>query len=116
LIGGLGIDKINWFDGVATLGYWLGEAYWRNGYMTEAASAALRFAFEELNLNRINVKAAIENTASNATIQKLGFVFEGIQRQNYRARATGELHDANSYELLKEDWLRRQGQQKSEKK
>jgi RimJ/RimL family protein N-acetyltransferase len=82
----------------------LAEELWRQRIMTEATREIMRFAFEELNLNRINVKAAVENTASNATIRKLGFVFEGVARQDYRSKATNKLHNVNNYGLLKEDW------------
>jgi len=72
--------------------------------MTEAAKKAIEFAFNSLGLTRINVYAATENIASNATIKKLGFVFEGMQRKAMRSKATGVLHDKNAYGLLKEDW------------
>jgi [ribosomal protein S5]-alanine N-acetyltransferase len=37
----------------AQLGYWIGRPYWRQGYATEAAREVVRFAFEELGLERI---------------------------------------------------------------
>ncbi len=72
--------------------------------MTEAAKRVIDFGFTDLGLARINVYAATENLASNATIRKLGFTFEGTQKKATRSKATGLLYDRNSYGLLKEDW------------
>lgn len=72
--------------------------------MTEAAKRIIKFAFNDLNLNRINVSAAVENQASNATIQKLGFVFECTKRQAIRSKASNKLHDINEYGMLREDF------------
>ncbi len=71
--------------------------------MTEAAKRAIEFGFNDLNLVRINVSAAVENEGSNATIKKLGFAFEGTKRKGIRTRSTGEWRDTNFYGLLKED-------------
>jgi len=90
------------------MGYWLGEAYWGKGYMTEAVKRMLAFAFDDLNLNRVNICAFVENEASNAVIRKVGFVFEGTKRQGNRSRASGKIHDSNEYGMLKEDWERAQ--------
>lgn len=103
-IGIIALKNIDYFNQTAELGYWLGKDYWGQGLVPEAAKKMLEFAFNELKLNRINVKAAIENKASNRVIQKLGFVFEGTKKQEMRSRATNKLHDANEYGLLKEDW------------
>lgn len=115
MIGGIGLHKINHFDNRTGIGYWLGEEFWRKGYMSEAASALIQYAFNVMGFNRIDVSAAVENAASNATIRKLGFVFEGIARQQYRSKATNALHDANTYGLLREDWLRQNQQKDTEK-
>ncbi len=86
------------------MGYWLAKTFWRQGIMTEAANKVMEFAFNDLNLNRVNISAVIENEASNATIRKLGFVFEGVKKQALRSKATNKLHDLNTYGLLREDW------------
>jgi len=53
VIGCVGIEKIDWENKNAELGYWLGKRYWGKGIMNEALNLALRFAFEELKLHRI---------------------------------------------------------------
>jgi RimJ/RimL family protein N-acetyltransferase len=72
--------------------------------MTEAAKRVIDFGFTDLGLARINVYAATDNIASNATIKKLGFTFEGMQKKATRSKATGQLYDRNAYGMLKEDW------------
>jgi ribosomal-protein-alanine N-acetyltransferase len=104
VIGSIRLEKFDQFRETASLGYWLSEEYWRQGIMTEAATAIINFGFEKLKLRRINVSAFVENKASNALIKKLGFVREGTSRQKVRSLATKKVHDENDYGLLKEDW------------
>jgi RimJ/RimL family protein N-acetyltransferase len=72
--------------------------------MSEATKRIIEFAFQELGLRRLNIEAFVENEASNNLIKKVGFIFEGTQKQGTRAKATGKLHDSNQYRLLKEEW------------
>jgi len=105
-IGQIGIREINDFNGTATLGYWLGRPYHRQGLMSEALAAILKFAFSKLKLRRLNVTAFAENRASNALIKKIGFTHEGFARKSARDRATDTIHDEHCYGLLKTDWLK----------
>jgi RimJ/RimL family protein N-acetyltransferase len=100
-VGIIGFVRVNEFDGTATLGYWLGEEYWRNGYMYEAAVEMIRFAFEDLKLRRINVDVDTYNIGSNGLIKKLGFEYEGMRKQYHKKKSTGELSDTNVYGMLK---------------
>ena len=104
IIGSVGIGKVDRYQGTTTLGYWLGEDYWRNRYMYEAASKVLDFAFNKLKLRRINVSAFPENEGSNSLLKKLGFSYEGRRIQKCRAKSTGKIHDENIYGLLKKDY------------
>jgi len=104
LVGCVGLTKVNSWNGTATLGYWLGKNYWRQGIMYEAVQGILDFAFNKLKLQRINVEAAVENEPSNGLIKKLGSTFEGMAKRHTRAKSTGIIHDINCYGLLIEDW------------
>jgi|WetSurMetagenome_2_1015567.scaffolds.fasta_scaffold583321_1 [ribosomal protein S5]-alanine N-acetyltransferase len=104
LVGGIGLDKVDLYQGTAEVGYWLGKKYWRQGLMSEALGQVVQFAFEELKLRRIDLNAFVENTASNELAKKFGFVYEGTGRQKVRAKADGAVHDENYYGLLKQDW------------
>jgi len=104
MIGCVGLSNVDEFQGTATIGYWLGEKYWRQGIMKEALQKVLDFAFNQLKLRRINVEAYTKNEASNNLIKKMGFKFEGTRKKSARSKADGKIHDANEYGLLKEEW------------
>ncbi|HVY87125.1 MAG TPA: GNAT family protein [Caulobacterales bacterium] len=81
LVGGVTLSNVR--RGVAqaaSLGYWSGEPFAGKGYMTAAVKALLRFAFEELELHRIEAACQPENAASRAVLTKAGFAQEGQAR------------------------------------
>ncbi len=81
-IGFLELDGINWTSRDAWLGIGVGEQdYWGKGYGTDAIHILLRFAFEELNLNRVTLNVFEYNERAIKSYQKLGFQEEGRQRQ-----------------------------------
>lgn len=61
----------------AELGYWLGVAYWNNGYTTEAAAELVRYGFQELGYHRIHSRHFVQNPASGRVMQKIGMSREG---------------------------------------
>ena len=82
LVGGLTITNIR--RGVAqagSLGYWMGAAYARQGYMSAAVRALVPFAFSPLKLHRIEAACIPENAASVGLLEKTGFVREGYARE-----------------------------------
>ena len=62
--------------GEVELGYSFAKKYWGKGYATEASRAAVRFAFERTDLDRIMAVVVPENTASWKVLEKIGFVYE----------------------------------------
>ncbi|MBW4602930.1 MAG: GNAT family N-acetyltransferase [Calothrix sp. FI2-JRJ7] len=85
----------------AELGYELSKPYWRQGIMTEAVLRIIRFAFERMELNRIEATVMLENTASINLLSKLGFTEEGILRDFGYWKF--EFHDLKLFSLLKKD-------------
>jgi ribosomal-protein-alanine N-acetyltransferase len=82
LVGGLTLTNIR--RGVAqagSLGYWMGAAYARQGYMTAAVRTLVPFAFSTLKLHRIEAACIPENAASVRLLEKTGFVREGFARE-----------------------------------
>jgi RimJ/RimL family protein N-acetyltransferase len=61
----------------AEIGYALGRAHWRQGYMNEALSALLDFAFAELGLHRVEADTDPRNANTNSTLDSHGFQREG---------------------------------------
>lgn len=58
------------------VGYGIAKEYWGQGLMTEAASASMRYGFEQIGLERIVAVALPENIASRRIMEKLGMKYE----------------------------------------
>ncbi len=86
----------------AMLGYCLAEAAWGQGFATEAAGALLQWAFNTLDLNRVQSEADTRNAASGRVLEKLGFLREGTLREN--CIVNGEISDSWIYGLLRREW------------
>lgn len=67
--------------GAAELGYWMVESARGNGYLVEAARAAIDWGFAELGLARIHWQAVVGNVPSARAARALGFRYEGLMRQ-----------------------------------
>jgi len=80
LIGSCEIEYLDDTDEYE-LGYALGKTHWGKGIATETARAAVRFGFEQANLNRIIAVVVPDNTASWKVLEHIGFVFE--KKVNY---------------------------------
>jgi ribosomal-protein-alanine N-acetyltransferase len=82
LVGGLTLSNIRrGCAQAASLGYWMGAAYARNGYMTAGVAAVLPFAFGTLRLHRVEAACIPANLASIRLLEKTGFRREGFARQ-----------------------------------
>lgn len=81
LLGVVGLDSCVHLHRSCELGYWLRREATGRGLMTEAAKAAIGFAFKTMGVHRIRCAAATDNVPSLRVILRLGFRFEGIARQ-----------------------------------
>jgi RimJ/RimL family protein N-acetyltransferase len=88
----------------AKLGYCLHDTAWGDGFATEAAGALLQWAFDTLDLNRVQAETDTRNTASSRVLEKLGFIREGTLRED--CVVNGEVSDSWVYGLLRRDWKR----------
>ncbi|MEY9886568.1 ribosomal-protein-alanine N-acetyltransferase [Catenulispora sp. MAP12-49] len=86
----------------AALGYCFEAAAWGQGYATEAARAVLRWAFDTLDLNRVQAEADTRNVGSARVLEKLGFVREGTLRED--CVVDGVVSDSWVYGLLRREW------------
>jgi [ribosomal protein S5]-alanine N-acetyltransferase len=86
----------------ASLGYCLDDAAWGHGYATEAAHALLRWAFDTLDLNRVQAETDTRNVASARVLEKLGFVREGTLRED--CVVNGEVSDSWVFGLIRREW------------
>ena len=79
LIGAITLDNIRRGPNqTATMGYWIGLPYVRKGFMSEAISALVHYAFGTLDLSRIESACLPENTPSRKVLEKCGFKYEGV--------------------------------------
>lgn len=90
--GLIGFKDTDWVNRKTEIGYWLVEKLQGKGIITSCVNKLVKYSFEKLRLNRIQIKAAIGNTKSAAIPKRLGFRFEGIER-------AGELHNNNFFDL-----------------
>ncbi|HPF12981.1 MAG: GNAT family N-acetyltransferase [Planctomycetes bacterium] len=104
----LGVMGFVRFDGswCAEIGYWVGRPYWGRGFAGEAAKALVRHGFEALGLHKIVGSCVHTNQASMRILERLGFVREGIQREE--SQRFGTVYDVHLFGLLQRDceWLR----------
>jgi ribosomal-protein-alanine N-acetyltransferase len=105
--GCLGFDEIEWHLNAlrvdrSELGFWLAPALWNKGFMTEAATAVVRFGFETIGLHKITTRCFAENTGSRRVIEKVGFRFVGRQEEDVWRDGKWSTHLA--YELTAPEW------------
>jgi len=102
LIGSITLFNLSFPHRRAEIGYALAREYWGHGYMNEALMALLKYAFETLDLHRIEADVDPRNTASIKTVERLGFQREGILRERWQVN--GEIQDAYFYGLLRHEY------------
>ena len=87
----------------ASLGYWMGAPYARQGLMTEALRLMLHHAFDTLHLHRVEANLMLHNEASRALVQRAGFRLEG--RSPRMLKIAGKWQDHERWALLVDEWL-----------
>lgn len=85
------------------IGYWLSEPFQGRGIMTMAVCTLCDFAFNGLHFNRIQIRCAKDNLNSNKIPIRLGFTFEGTERDGEQIREN-LFNDLNVYSLLKREF------------
>src|ERR1700744_5040512 len=101
-IGWCSLSRWNPDHRSASLGYCFDEAAWGHGYATEAARAVLRWAFDTLDLNRVQAEADTRNVASARVLEELGFVREGTLREDCVVNGGG--FDSWVSGLIRREW------------
>ena len=100
LIGAIGLH-LDLTNRKAEIGYWLGKSFWNKGYVSEALQRILQFGFEELHLNKIYASHFPHNPTSGKVLQKNGFEFEGILKQE--VLKNGQFLDLHRYAIFQEN-------------
>jgi len=105
VVGTCTLANISWQHERAELGFAVGTAHQRKGYMAEALLLLLDHAFSDLRLNRIEADVDPRNERSLRLLDRLGFDREGYLRQ--RHLVNGERQDSVLLGLLASTWAGR---------
>ncbi len=101
-IGMCGLHRGRAEDRKATLGIMIGDkSYWSKGHGTDATLTLLHYAFEQLNMNRVDLHVFEFNDRAIACYRKCGFVDEGRLREEY-------FQDGRYWDLIAMGILRRE--------
>jgi ribosomal-protein-serine acetyltransferase len=107
VIGGVSIEVRGPVERIGELGYWVRSDRCGRGFATEAAGSLVDFAFRELGLHRLELRAGVGNRASQRVAEKLGFQREGTLRE--ASRGADSTYDSYLYGLLATDLRLRAG-------
>jgi len=89
-IGLIGFKDTDRLNKKTEIGYWLSKKNQKQGIITKSVDKLCNFAYNKLDINRIQIKCAVNNKSSIRIPQRLGFKFEGVERQ-------GELLSGNIF-------------------
>jgi RimJ/RimL family protein N-acetyltransferase len=102
-VGNTGIHAIDRFNRRGETGLMIGDrSAWGRGYASEAVRLRTRFAFEELNLERLGSESLVENLAMHRALEKSGYQKIGRKRRYFFKG--GQWHDVYVFEVLREEW------------
>jgi len=102
IVGLISLNDIDLLNNKAEIGYWLKYDVVGKGIMTRSCIALVNYAFEEMGLNKIWIRCAVENPRSCNIPKQMGFTFEGIERQG--GYLDEKYIDLKVYSLLKREW------------
>jgi [ribosomal protein S5]-alanine N-acetyltransferase len=103
LIGGVSLSNLRrGVSETASLGYWVGEPFARQGYMTVALPLVLEFSFDHLRLHRVEAACLPSNIPSRSLLVRAGFQQEGYARRYLCIE--GKWQDHLLFAILREDW------------
>jgi ribosomal-protein-serine acetyltransferase len=103
IAGVIDFHEMNWSHNKTSIGYWMGIDYKGLGLLTRSCKVLFDHAFNDLGLNRIEIRAAEENVKSRAVPERLGFVQEGIIRD--AAKMYGKYVNHVIYGMVASEWL-----------
>ena len=101
LLGGMGVNQRNKEQRVANLGYWVRQSEQGRGVATRAARLAIRFAFDTVRVERLEIVVAEGNEPSRRTAARIGGVLEGMLRK--RLIVDGSSVDALMHSIIRSD-------------
>ena len=105
IAGSVGAESFDLLRRSCEVGYFISEHLQGRGIVTRACRSILSTVFDTMGMNRVQIRVMPQNTRSLAIPQRLGFVYEGVQRQAQLLH--GQFHDFAVYSLLASEWADR---------
>jgi RimJ/RimL family protein N-acetyltransferase len=105
MLGHVSLFNFSEQSGRADLGYGLAREHWRQGFMHEALTAVVDYAFGPLGLRRLEADTHPRNLASLRALERLGFAREGLLRERWQVG--DEISDSAVLGLLAREWRAR---------
>lgn len=102
IVGTVIVSGIDFRNGTAEIGYFLGREYWNRGYASEAVKLTLEYCFRYLNLRKVYARTYENNMASIRVLEKNGFKLVGRLRKH--AYTPDGYVDVLFYDLFREEW------------
>lgn len=110
MIGAIGFHDWNKYNNRAEISYDLSQDFWHQGIMSKATQKVLKYAFNTLNINRIQASTIKENVNSIKLLKNNDFLLDGVLRK-YRYH-DGRYYDIEMYSILKSDFINKPGNKK----
>ncbi len=105
ILGETAFYRIDWVGRMATFYIAIsGKENHNKGYGTETVKLMIDYAFETLNLNRVQLHVATKNIAGIKAYKRNGFIIEGLLRE--AMYGDGQYHDFHLMGILKKDYLK----------
>lgn len=101
-VGRIGLHHLNLQNKIGSIGYWLDKSVEGKGIITKSCIKLIDYGFQQIDLNRIELKAATRNKRSQAIPEKLNFKKEGVLRE--AEFVNNEFIDLFLYSMLKSEW------------
>jgi ribosomal-protein-serine acetyltransferase len=102
-VGLIGLNNLDLLNKKAEIGYWLSQSAQGKGIMINSVKALIKIAFEDMSLNRLQIRVALNNAKSRRIPEKLGFKLEGVEREG-ELLIDNEFTDLAVYGLLKKEF------------
>lgn len=104
IIGSTSIRNISSHDRRVEIGWtWLAREYHGKGYNAHVKHILLKYLFEEVGLERVELKTDVLNVAARRAMKKIGLVEEGILR-SHTQMTRNRRRDTIYYSVLKSEW------------
>lgn len=101
-VGRIGLHHLNMENKSGSIGYWLTKNAEGKGIIINSCKRLINYGFGQLDLHRIEIKAAINNVKSQSIPRKLNFTKEGILRE--AELVNGVYLDLALYSILRQEW------------